>query len=645
MTTDDMTLVRAYVRHHSETAFATLVARHINLVYSVALRQVGNPQLAEDITQTTFIILSQKAKSLSVNIILSGWLCRTARFVSANALTLQRRRQAREQEAYKQSMLNETQSNAWTQIEPLLETALAQLGEKEHNAIILRFFEGKDLRTVGAEQGASEDATRMRINRALERMRRFFTKRGIELTPAVIAAAISANAVQAAPWYLAQSVTVVAVGKGAVASGSTLTLAKGTLKLMAWSKLKTTAITSAVLLLGALSTATVTQYFQHLPPRQAGRLHLPTGNVKPMIGAGRHFRLILASDGSLWCWGEEIPVFRVLGLSDPQIHHTVSLRRIGRETNWVNAAVGDTHCLGVKSDGSLWAWGVNTDNELGDDSATTQPVPVPSVPGNDWRQAAASVASSFGLKTNGTLWAWGNNWAGQLGIGSTNRVCFEATQVGASTHWTKVWAKGIQTVAQQADGSLWFWGSLSGTTDTNEVRIPTRISPDTNWTDVGFGDTTVLAIKADGTLWSWGKYAHLYTGSADTNSTMVPGQVGTENDWITCASSARSYHLLTKKDGSLWELDARGNYPKPSKPAANLVKFRKIKLQKPIVATAAGSGGGVVLTRDGEVWTWGPVFGEHSPQDLVDLKRRVELNPKFRIIDQPWQVSNIDAAE
>src|SRR4051812_7982261 len=114
MTTDDMPLLQEYARRNSEAAFATLVSRHINLVYSVALRQVHDAHLAEEVTQVVFIILARKAGSLSSKTILPGWLCRTARYVSANALTIQRRRERREQEACMQSALNESESDAWT---------------------------------------------------------------------------------------------------------------------------------------------------------------------------------------------------------------------------------------------------------------------------------------------------------------------------------------------------------------------------------------------------------------------------------------------------------------------------------------------------------------------------------------------------
>ena len=261
MTNDDMELVRQYAANQSESAFAALVSRHANLVYSAALRRTGNPQLAEEITQAVFIILARKAGSLNENTIISGWLYRTACYVSGHAFKQELRRQQREQESYMQSLSNQTESEVWPQIMPLLEEAMLRLGQTDRDALVLHFFEGRNLKEVGTILGASEGATKMRVNRAVEKLRLFFTKRGVVVPAAALTAAMAANSVQAAPTALAKTATAIAIAKGATASGSTLTLIKGALKIMAWSKAKTAIVVGAgILLVAGTATVAVVQH-------------------------------------------------------------------------------------------------------------------------------------------------------------------------------------------------------------------------------------------------------------------------------------------------------------------------------------------------------------------------------------------------
>jgi RNA polymerase sigma factor (sigma-70 family) len=282
MLRDDMELAAEYARSGSEQAFAMLVSRHINLVYSVALRQVGSPDLAADITQAAFIVLARKAKSLHPNTIISAWLCRTAQYAAADARKSQRRRERREHEMSMDALINRTgsESAVWNEITPLLDTAMGHLGEKDHSAIVLRFFEGKDLKEVGAALGVSPNAAKTRVSRALEKLRRFFAGRGITVSAAALAGAVSAHSVQAAPIGLAAAVTTAAL-KGTTVTVSTLTLIKTTLKIMAYTKIKTIAGGSII----ALLLAGTAGFVLHVVHAQAAGSKAISGSP-PIIFAG-----------------------------------------------------------------------------------------------------------------------------------------------------------------------------------------------------------------------------------------------------------------------------------------------------------------------------------------------------------------------
>ena len=254
----DMELVQAYLRRGSEEAFTTLVRRHINLVYSAALRHVGIAAQAEEITQTVFIILARKAASLRAHTALEGWLYETTRLTALSFLRGERRRHFREQEAYMQSTLQDSADDAtWNQLAPLLDKAMFRLRKKDRDAVVQRFFKDKNIREVAAALDVTEEAAQRRVLRAVEKLRKIFAKSGVTLSAALIAGAISANSAQAAPVGLAKTISAVALTKGAAAGGSTLTLIKGALKIMAWAKAKTAVVIGAAILLAAGTTTVI----------------------------------------------------------------------------------------------------------------------------------------------------------------------------------------------------------------------------------------------------------------------------------------------------------------------------------------------------------------------------------------------------
>ena len=246
---EDITLLKAYLHDGSEQSFAVLVSRHINLVYSVALRRVADPHLAEDVTQKVFALLASKGPSLTNDTILPAWLCRTARNVSAEFLRAERRRQTRERKAIMEADTATSEETDWSGIAPLLDQALESLSAKDHDALVLRFLDDKKLKDVAVALGTSEDAARMRVNRALESLRDFLQCRGVAVSAGGLVASLAANATHAAPATLASSVLAAALAAGKTSAS----IAIGTTKVLAMTSLQKAAV--SLTLTATLATA------------------------------------------------------------------------------------------------------------------------------------------------------------------------------------------------------------------------------------------------------------------------------------------------------------------------------------------------------------------------------------------------------
>lgn len=253
---NDMDLMREYAEGNSETAFAELVQRHINLVYSAALRYTGNAADAQDVTQAVFIILTKKISSLRQRATLTGWLYETTRFTARQLLRTRFRQQARDQEVYMDSLTQQPGTDPfWKQLGPVLEDAMSRLGEKDRALLALRFFENKSVAETASLLGLNEWTVRKRAERAVEKLREFFSRRGIAVPASALTASLSVNSIQAAPVGLAKTISTVALAKGVAAPLSTITIVKGTLKLMAWTKTKSIVVTGVVVLLAAGTAA------------------------------------------------------------------------------------------------------------------------------------------------------------------------------------------------------------------------------------------------------------------------------------------------------------------------------------------------------------------------------------------------------
>jgi RNA polymerase sigma factor (sigma-70 family) len=212
---DDTLLLRDYVEKGSEPAFTQLVAQHLDLVYSAALRRVGgDPHRAQEVAQMVFTDLARKANQLKNHPLLAGWLHRSTRWAASSLRRAEQRRIANEQDAALEHLTTRAAepSAAWDQISPLLDEALDALNERDRDAVLLRFFKDQPFAEIGTTLGLSENAARMRVERALEKLHVLLTKRGVTSTAAVFAMILAQNSVTAAPAGTFTAVSTSALG-------------------------------------------------------------------------------------------------------------------------------------------------------------------------------------------------------------------------------------------------------------------------------------------------------------------------------------------------------------------------------------------------------------------------------------------------
>jgi alpha-tubulin suppressor-like RCC1 family protein/outer membrane protein assembly factor BamB len=365
-----------------------------------------------------------------------------------------------------------------------------------------------------------------------------------------------------------------------------------------------------------------------------------------VLGAGHRHSLAVLSNKTLWAWG--LDNFGQLG--DNQTAGSVSnflLRNVPALVLGTNAASSNMWAsvsggsrvynpstnqpggfsLGIQTNGTLWAWGLNDHGQLGIASTASQKIPTRVGTDTNWVQVEAGATHSIGLKRDGSIWTWGGNEAGQLGIGSRNTNSTSPVRVGTDSAWVEVRAGGFFSLARRADGTIWAWGTnrfgelgigINSGSSTNFLRrVPMMVGTNSDWASVSAGAFHALALKTNGTIWSWGRdnFGQLGVGGAvdgrDTHNENAPLQIGTSSNWTTI--EAGSFHSFAiDASGGLfgWGANFYGQLGNGEIGSVNSTNDANRGTPVPVAVGMAwrsvdASDHSLGMTTDERIWAWG----------------------------------------
>jgi alpha-tubulin suppressor-like RCC1 family protein/outer membrane protein assembly factor BamB len=352
------------------------------------------------------------------------------------------------------------------------------------------------------------------------------------------------------------------------------------------------------------------------------------------LGAGQRHSHAILNDQTLWSWGLEN--FGQLGndvsgaagtnlifVGTPQLIGTNG----ARTTNavWLGVTGGSRgfdvasnqfggFSLGIQTNGTLWAWGLNHAGQLGIGSTTLSRVPVQVGSQSNWIQVEAGATHTLALQRDGSLWAWGANESGQLGRGNTN-ASTTPVRVGGESAWVEIRAGGFFSLARRADGTIWGWGANTfnqlGVTPATNRFSPTRIGTNANWASLSAGLFHSLGVTTNGALWAWGRGGSGQLGTAFTTNSTTPTRIGTNNSWVLVeAGTFHSFGLQTGGVLYAWGANTNGQLGLGTIGTGSEINVR---VPTPVPANASNTAWveiqaathSIGLDVDGNVWGWG----------------------------------------
>jgi alpha-tubulin suppressor-like RCC1 family protein len=268
---------------------------------------------------------------------------------------------------------------------------------------------------------------------------------------------------------------------------------------------------------------------------------------------GASHSVSLKTNGTIWVWGGNS--YGQLGVGDTISRTTPTQLIIGTDSDWLSITAGSDHTIAIKTNTTIWAWGSNGHGQVGDGTVIRKTTPC-QIYGftSDWSTAAPGECHSLGLKTNRTLWAWGMNFFGQLGDGTeTDRTT--PCLIGTVSDWSMIASGESHSLGLKTNRTLWAWGrnglgQLGDGTKTDRTT-PCLIGTCSDWSMIAAGSTHTIAIKTGTTIWSWGFNYHGQLGLGDYSDRTTPSQVGTQTDW-SLAVAGEGHTLALKINKTLW---------------------------------------------------------------------------------------------
>ncbi len=277
------------------------------------------------------------------------------------------------------------------------------------------------------------------------------------------------------------------------------------------------------------------------------------------------------------------------------------------QKSWVKISSGVEFSVGLKSDGTIWAWGNNANGQLGIGNTTSKTLPVQIGTDTDWKTIDAGSFHVLAIKNNGTLWSWGFNSYGQIGNGTTTTDAHSPVQIGTDTNWAKVSAGFAQSFAIKSDSTLWAWGYNQYSTlgiNPADASIPNQVMPGSKWSDCSSGCVHTIAIQADSTLWGWGFNATGQVGNGTTTQQDTPVKIDSIQKWIS-ASAGFEFSMGLTDAHQIYSWGWNGNGQLGTGNGQTLLVPTVVSPTLHFIQIAAGSSYAFGITEENSLYGWG----------------------------------------